>query len=141
MGIGKRKLLQEYYFPYETIDLHKLDIARNHDKVYHIAIAERPDGKFDVLCRYGRRGNGMQDYVAGEGLTLSSAENIAYTKMREKQSENYQDSPGITFGIWNDIVIPSTTTPPDVVEPQQEERPSLSSNAEIPDYAPQKWFY
>jgi len=144
MGIGKTKILNEYLKVNASNDLHLLDASRNHDKVYHIAIAERPDGKFDVLCRYGRRGSSMQDFVAGEGLSSSSAINIAYLKMSKKKSENYQISPGITPGIWKDILLPETASgpiQPEVVKPQTEERPSLSSNAEIPDYAPRDWFY
>ena len=144
MATGKRKILKEYRCENERFDLHKLDKARNHDKVYHITIAERPDGKCDVLCRYGRRGSGLQDFVAGEALSISSARNIMYSKVSAKESDNYQNSPGITPDVWNDIFLPqaaSQAAQPAVVEPQPEERPSLSSKAEMPDYAPPEWFY
>jgi hypothetical protein len=144
MATGKRKILKEYLAEKESFDLHKLDKARNHDKVYHIAIAERPDGKFDVLCRYGRRGSGLQDFVAEEAVSISSARNIMYAKVSEKESDNYQNTPGITPGVWNDIFLPeaaSQAAQPVVVEPQPEERPSLSSKAKMPDYAPPEWFY
>jgi hypothetical protein len=144
MSTGKRKILQEYLTVDEMYDLHLLDKERNHDKVYHIAVAARPDGKFDVLCRFGRRGSGMQDFVAGEGLSISSARNIASDKASEKKFENYQESPGISPGIWSNIFLPVTASDvskPEVVEPRPDPKPSMTSNAEIPDYAPREWFY
>ena len=143
MGTGKRQILRAYLKVDDMFDLHLLDKGRHHDKVYHIVVAKRSDGKYDVLCRYGRRGKGLQDFVAGEGLSLSTARSIASKKAIAKESENYWKSPGITPGVWSNILLTKAAeeSQPDVVEPNPEQKPSLTSNVEIPDYAPREWFY
>ena len=81
-------------------DLHCYDPRRNHDKVYHVAVLQRRDGKYDLLYRHGRRGKGMQGGMKSGGysnpnMPTSEMSGIASTK----RNESYQDAPNVTPGV------------------------------------------
>ena len=93
-----------------SVDLHLLDRARNHDKVYHLAVFERDDGSFDVLYRYGRRGKTLRLGILKGGENVRdyrSASNLMTRKEAEQvNGDGYQYASGITPGVWNDLLPP-----------------------------------
>ena len=132
-----------------SVDLHLLDRARNHDKVYHLAVFERDDGSFDVLYRYGRRGKTLRLGI------LKGGENVrdyrtASTLMTRKEAEQvngdgYQYASGITPGVWNDLLTPPLPsadlrgTSPPTTQPEPAAQPSPTSS--IGGDGPKTWFW
>ena len=146
MATGKRVIDKEYVSIRDRFDLDKFDTGKNQDKVYHIAVAERLDGMFDVLCRHGRRGTKLQDFVYEEKCGLSSARNMAGTKFREKERKGYNFIiSGGSAGLWKDVLLDVVKNTQDGQDGSVDElsvsKPSMSENAKVPDFAPPEWMY
>ena len=129
-----------------SVDLHLLDRVRNHDKVYHLAVFERDDGKFDVLYRYGRRGTTMRLGILKGGECLRdyhTASNLMTRKEAEQvNGDGYQYASGITPNVWKDLIPPTLPHEDPAEEQQPSKQPEPAAPApEIGGDGPKTWFW
>ena len=122
-----------------SVDLHLYNKAGNHDKVYHLALFERDDDGFDVRYRYGRRGKTLRLGIlkGGENVRDSRVASRLMTRKEAEQvnGDGYQYAPGITPGVWNDLLSPPL--PP--AQPEAAVQPSPAQT--IGGNGPTTWFW
>lgn len=59
------------------------------DKLYEVTVVKRPDGKYDMVASWGRRGNAMQSKMYVEGATYHTALSKAEEMIRSKKAKGY----------------------------------------------------
>jgi len=123
-----------------SVDLHLLDLTRNHDKVYHLAVFERDDGGYDVRYRYGRRGKTLRLGLLRGGENIRDYQ-TAIRLMTRKEAEQvngdgYRYANGITPGVWHDLLsAPAVTKPPSAPPEPEAAPPTIGGNG------PKAWFW
>lgn len=134
--------------------LENIDHAKNHNKVYHVAVLERHDGQFDVICQYGRRGKGLQANMKGASLSLAEACHIFNKVVYDKTGSGYvhAEQKYSMIQVWGHLVpsLANSTPTPNVSEPSapKQDPKERKSNEMVSliiddpsDSAPDTWFW